>query len=210
LYAVIGSEMTELKRQTITEFFAALSSGSPTPGGGCVAALSGGLAAALGCMVCEIAKRKGEEQKLHELSEQFTTLRDNLLHLADKDAEAFSAVMAAYRLPKSNPGRGEAIDEALSGAAAVPLQVAATCVDLLGMLIEMAPRSTSQSVSDVGVAAYLAGAAVESALLNVTINLAYMKDQSRKDLLVRRRDELRAEGRELSEKAVKAVELRVS
>ncbi len=207
---VIGSEMTEIKGQTIAEFFSALSSGSPTPGGGSVAAVAGGLAAALGCMVCEIAERKKEEQELHEMSERFAAARDNLLHLADEDAEAFSRVMAAYRLPKDDPKRGEVIEEALVGAADVPLQVAVTCVGLLGLLVEMASRSTSQSVSDVGVAAHLAGAAVESALLNVTINLAYIKDRSRKDFFVRRRDELQANGRELFNKAVKAVELRMS
>ncbi len=201
--------MTELREQAIGEFLAALSSGDPTPGGGSVAALSGALSAALGCMVCAIAGRKKGGQELSALSERLLSLREKLLDLAGEDAEAFSGVMAAYRLPREDPERREAIERALAGAAEVPLRVAAACVELLGILVKLAPRATPQSVSDVGVAARLAGAAVESALLNVTINLAYMRDRSRKEALVERRDKLQAEGKALAERAVEAVGLRL-
>lgn len=201
--------MTELREQAIGEFLAALSSGNPTPGGGSAAALSGALAAALGCMVCALAGRKKEDQELSALSERLLSLREGLLDLAGEDAEAFSGVMAAYRVPKDDPGRKKAIEEALAGAADVPLRVAAACVEILDILVELTPHATPQSASDVGVAARLAGAAVDSALLNVTINLAYMKDRSRKEPFVERRDELQAEGKALAERAIKAVELRL-
>ncbi len=201
--------MTDLGKLTIEEFLSSLSSGAPTPGGGSVAALSGALAAALGCMVCAIAGRKKEDRELSALSDRLLSLREGLLALAGEDAEAFSRVMTAYRRMKDDPGREEAIERALAGAAEVPLRVAAACVELLALLDELVPRATTQSASDVGVAAHLADAAAESALLNVTINLAYMKDRSTKEALMKRRDELRAKGRALAERAVEAVELRL-
>ena len=90
--------MTDFRDLTIGEFISALSSGTPTPGGGSVAALAGGLGAGLGCMVCAIV---GKNEPLSELERRFAALRERFLDLAAADADAFEAVMRAYRTPVS-------------------------------------------------------------------------------------------------------------
>jgi formiminotetrahydrofolate cyclodeaminase len=59
-------------------------------------------------------------------------------------------------------------------AAEVPLRTAQVAAEVLDMAQRIAPIGNPNAVSDVGVAAQLAGAAVRGALLNVRINLPYL------------------------------------
>ncbi len=190
--------MTKFATQTIGEFLADLASARPTPGGGCVAGLVGAFAAALGSMVGAIARKKSHPPELAAVTHNMNSLREEFLELADEDTAAFDAVMTAYRIPKDDPTRRVAIDDALAGAAAVPLHTAEKCVELLQGLNRLVPHATPQSVSDVGVAVRLAAAALESALLNVTINLAYMRDPARIAADKSRCEQLRAAGAHLA------------
>jgi len=201
--------MSKLRETTIGKFMDDLSSVHPVPGGGSVAALSAAFAAALGLMVCEIGAKKGRSES-SALADRLLRLRERFLELAHQDATAFSEVMAAYRIPKGAPGRKEKIEKALAGAARVPLTVGEECVELLKILGELVPLATRQSVSDVGVAANLGEAALESALLNVTINLMYMKDPAAKAPLAERRDALSAEGARLAAGTKQALSDRLS
>ncbi len=197
--------MEEARSETIAGFLEKLSSASPTPGGGSVAALSGSLGAALGLMVCALAAKKGENVALTPLCEQFLPLRERFLALVDDDEEAFSQVMAAYQLPKGDPLRAKRIQSALLRAASVPLETAVLSRDLLALLVELAPLGTRSSVSDVGVGAILARAALESALLNVDTNLVSIHDEPAKEGLAAQRGVLFAEGQTLAVKALKLV-----
>ena len=197
--------MAEFAAQSIGEFLADLASARPTPGGGCVAGLVGAFAAALGSMVGTIAGKKSHHPELAAVTRNMDSLRGEFLELADKDTTAFDAVMAAYRIPKTEPMRRVAIDDALTGAAAVPLHTAEKCVELLQGLNRLVSHATPQSVSDIGVAVRLAAAALESALLNVTINLAYMRDPARIAADKSRCEQLRATGAQLAAAGTAAV-----
>ena len=201
--------MTELSSETIGKFIEKLASASPTPGGGSVAALSGALAAALGSMVCAIAEKKRSAVEIDGIARSLSPLQGVFLDLARQDAAAFDAVMAAYRIPKDDPTRRNALEKALVDAANVPLRVAETCVGLLRVLNQLAPYATPQSVSDVGVAVHLTNAALESALLNVAINLAYMHDQSTVTSYTNKCDALRTAGKRLVHAGIDAVNARL-
>ena len=171
--------MVDYTRMTIREYQTALSSSSPTPGGGTAAAMSLGQSAALTCMVADLTLSKERWQDGWKAAEQAQEVAIPLfqlaLELANDDSKAFEEVMSAYRLPKDGDGereaRSEAIENANIRAAEVPLQTAREAAGLLQVLTGLAEVGNANTVSDVGVAALLAHAACRGALLNVDINL---------------------------------------
>ena len=180
-----------LMRLPIDRFTEQLAGEQPAPGGGTVAALCGGLAAALGAMVANLsAAKKGWEEKLEHFAQIARALQHTralLLDLADRDTQAFNAVMAAFALPKGSPARAEAIVTATLEAARVPLSVMQAAATALPHLQTLAREGLPTALSDVGVGARCLDACLEGAALNVRINLASLPDPSRgRDL----RDEL--------------------
>ena len=108
-------------------------------------------------------------------------LRRTLLQAADDDAHAYGEVTAAMRLPRATGSqrreRRGALQAALRGAAAVPLETARAARRALDLAATAAEYGNPNLVSDAGVAAALTEAALQSAALNVRINLAYIRDQ---------------------------------
>lgn len=202
--------MSELRSRTIDGFLRELSSASATPGGGTVAALSGAIASDLGCMVCRLTMNKAPTDELADLLTRFVTLESEFIELANADELAFSAVMEAYGTDRSDEKRASMIASALLEATRVPQLVAERGVDLLQDLCALAPLGSKQSVSDVGVAAHLATAAVRSALLNVRINLAYMHDEAKVEGIGDIAVALERKCMDLSERAVTSVTRRIS
>jgi formiminotetrahydrofolate cyclodeaminase len=170
----------------IETFLNDLASGESTPGGGAAAALTGSQAAALLSMVLNftVGRRKyaAVEEELRGLLLRTEEMRAELLLYADKDAEAFGAVAACYSMPRSTTeekdARTSAMQTALREAAEVPFAIAALCADLLELASPVAEKGNPNVVSDAATAAHLAHAALYSALVNVDINLKYLKDET--------------------------------
>ena len=97
-----------LMAMPVTRFVDEVSTESPAPGGGSVAALMGSLAAALATMVANLTVgKKGYEgawPALAELAEQGQAIKAKLVRAVDEDTDAFNRVMDAMRLPKGTPG----------------------------------------------------------------------------------------------------------
>lgn len=170
----------------IETFLNELASGESTPGGGAAAALTGSQAAALLSMVLNftVGRRKyaAVEEELRGLLLRTEEMRAELLLYADKDAEAFGAVAACYSMPRSTTeekdARTIAMQTALREAAEVPFAIAALCADLLELASPVAEKGNPNIASDAATAAHLAHAALYSALVNVDINLKYLKDET--------------------------------
>jgi formiminotetrahydrofolate cyclodeaminase len=173
-----------LDAQPIGAFLDALASSAPTPGGGSVAAVSGAMAAGLVSMVCALSIGKKQfaeiEDELRGIHDRAEALRRELQHLADEDIAIFSRLSAAYKLPRTTEAdaatRQAAIQQVTRLAAEVPLQTAQAAAAILPLCTALAPRAGRLIVSDVGVAAILARATVQSAILNIEINLAGLED----------------------------------
>ena len=169
----------------LSNFLDELASNSPTPGGGSVAALAGALGAALISMVgnLTIGKKKYEdvEEDIKKIISSSEKLRYELSQLIEEDVKVFNNFMATYKMPKETEDekkvRTEKIQEALIEAAKVPLRVAYKCLDILNLSKEVAEKGNINVVSDAGVAVLMAEAALESAILNVKINLRMIKDE---------------------------------
>lgn len=165
-------------------FLDELASSSPAPGGGSVAALAGALGAALSSMVCNLTKGKqGYEtiqDQITEMLQKSEQLRKELTELIDKDTEAFTEVMNAFKLPKETDEQKEqrknALQTAFKHAAEVPLETARKCVEVLDVAYFAAENGNKNSVSDAAVSALMAQTGVQAAMLNVRINLSSIKD----------------------------------
>lgn len=134
------------------KFLRELASRKPTPGGGSVAALAGALSAGLISMAAKFSGNK-------KISEKSIRLMNVLMELIDKDAEAFAG--------------GN-----LREAAEVPLQTARYGYEVLELAEALFENCNPKVITDIGVAAKMAESAVESALLNVKINLASIEDEN--------------------------------
>ncbi len=162
-------------------FLDAVARGEPTPGGGSVAALAGGLAAALAAMVARttIGKRQYAELEpvMQNIARTADDLRLALMRGISDDSVAFEGVLSAYRMDKDDPTRTAAIQAATQRAAEVPLEVARLSVQTLDQLKTLALQGNINAVSDAGSGAHMALAAVEAAALNVLVNARSLEDQ---------------------------------
>jgi glutamate formiminotransferase/formiminotetrahydrofolate cyclodeaminase len=174
----------EVGNMRTSEFLDALASDAPTPGGGTAAAFAGAAGAALVAMVARLTTgKKGYEQVQERMAEIVLLAeaeRRSLLGLADRDAAAFDAVLAAYRMPKETDqersARSDAIQRAMGDAAAVPLDVARRSAGLVGLAHELTESGNATAASDGAAAGQLLRASVEGALCNVEINVGSIKD----------------------------------
>ena len=205
LEMVMGAERTAHRQHqgdlppdlsaSVSSFLAAVSDGTPTPGGGSVAALAGALAASLGVMACRIGppSRKTETadgsqepersnaleaKELQTNAHRLEALASSLRGLVQADADAYAGVLKAYRLPKSDPSRSEAISANLRTATLVPLQTAELANDV-GRLLAALRQKTKPSVSsDLKVGLLMSFAAIEGGLENAITNVKQAKNQS--------------------------------
>lgn len=174
-----------LETQPIGAFLDALASSAPTPGGGSVAALAGAMAAGLVSMVCALTVGKKQfaeiEDEVRGVHARAEALRQELQRLATEDIAVFGRLSAAFKLPRTTDAdaatRQAAIQQATRHAAEVPLRVAQAAAAILPLCTALAPKVSRLVVSDVGVAAVLARATVQSAILNIEVNLAALEDQ---------------------------------
>jgi glutamate formiminotransferase/formiminotetrahydrofolate cyclodeaminase len=173
---------------SLNEWIDELASGSPTPGGGSAAALAGTLAAALVAMVARLTiGRKAYaavEARARQILAEAERLRAELRRLVDEDAAVYAGVSRAYKIPKDDPGRSRAVDDALLDAARTPAEVVKRARRLHQLATEIGAIGNKNAASDARVAGLLAGTAIDGALENIKVNLAAMTDQTRgRDLL---------------------------
>jgi glutamate formiminotransferase / formiminotetrahydrofolate cyclodeaminase len=160
-------------------------SDTPAPGGGSVSAYVGALGAALAGMVANLSSHKrGWDERWAFFSgyaEQARAIQDRLVWLVDADTRAFSAIMDAFALPKSTDeekkARSAAIQAATKEAIAIPFQVMEQAYAALPVIEAMVKEGNPNSISDTGVGALCARAALRGAWMNVRINASGLKDK---------------------------------
>jgi formiminotetrahydrofolate cyclodeaminase len=175
-----------LSEKSVQTFLNELASSAPAPGGGSAAALAAAIGAALVSMVANLTLGKSKyadvQDDIERIVAQSEELRHRCVALLEKDVEAYTGVSAAYKMPRETEeqkhARSAAIQEALKGATAVPMQLAEACVEILQLCPESADKGNVMAVSDVGVGALMAEAALRAAALNVWINLGSIKDEA--------------------------------
>ncbi len=204
---------SRLVSMTLREFADELSTDSPAPGGGSVAALAGALGAALAAMVANLSHpKKGFETKLAELDRialRGQELKDRLLAAVDADTAAFDRLLEAMRLPKGTPeeqaAREAAISAATVAAIEVPLGVLEACPEIIELCLEVGSIGLQASRSDAGTGAQVARAAAAGAYQNVCINIPGLGDRPKATALLERADTAWAGAQALHAEAEKRI-----
>ncbi|MBS3994879.1 MAG: cyclodeaminase/cyclohydrolase family protein [Alkaliphilus sp.] len=197
----------------VKEFLEKTASNSPVPGGGSVAALSAGVAAALAEMVANLTVgKKGYEDAQEEMKEiviKGANYRNEFVKDIDKDSDAFNEVMAAFKLPKETDeekeARKNAIQAGSKNATLVPLLVAKNAFEMMEIIEKVVEKGNKNAVTDGAVAAMMARTAVLSALYNVKINLGSIKDESFVEEVTKQMEELEAKVGEVESRILSKV-----
>lgn len=171
---MVAEKEVDLSGMSCRDFADELSTDSPAPGGGSVAALIGSLGASLDAMVANLSvkKRKCREhwELMRELAPRAQAIKDDLLDAIDDDTAAFNAWMDAARQDGD-------VQAAVKRAIEVPLAVLKKCPEIIELASELEKKGLQASVSDAGVAAEAARASAVSAYYNVLINLGELEDR---------------------------------
>ncbi|RLC52932.1 MAG: glutamate formimidoyltransferase [Candidatus Cloacimonadota bacterium] len=191
-YAI--AKQDNLVNMTLTEFADELSTDSPAPGGGSVAALCSGMSGALSAMVSNLTfGKKGYEKvwkEAKELAEIGQDIKERSMYAIDKDTQAFYDMMDAARLPKKTDEdkkiRLDAIQESTKKAILVPMETLGIALEAVELSQKIARIGNENALSDAGVGAITANAAAKAAYLNVKINMAGIDDETFKfDILTK-------------------------
>ena len=213
-YLLDSSAGERLIDRSLTDFANETASESPAPGGGSIAAYAGALGVSLGTMVANLsAHKRGWDDRWEEFSdwaEKGMSYQRSLLSLVDEDTNAFNEIMEAFGLPKGNEAekaaRMDAIQAATKYATEVPFKVVETSFQSMEVMKAMAEIGNPNSITDAGVGALCARAAVRGALLNVKINASGLKDQVFAQDIVSRGEEIARQAEALEEEIMQVVE----
>lgn len=201
----LAAVQQEASSQASMDFLDALAEGTPAPGGGSAAAYAGAAGAALAAMVARLTLGKKKyadvEAQMYALLERAESLRASLTAAIQRDAEAFSSVMTALKLPKDTPEeeamRQKAIEEATLNAARVPLDTARMAVEVMELSAQATMLGNLNAISDGATGAALARAALAGAGYNVRINVASLDDPSAGEPLLTEIRRLEAQANEI-------------
>jgi formiminotetrahydrofolate cyclodeaminase len=174
-----------VKDNNIELFLDDLASRKPTPSGGSAAAVMGAMGAALVSMVCNLTIGKTQYRDFEEEFKSVLTkaeeLRRDLTKMIEEDVQAFDAVMRAYGMPRltkdETATRAQAIQTALKTATLVPMRCCRACREVITLGSVVAEKGNRNVISDAGVAAVAAYAALRSAALNVFTNATAITDR---------------------------------
>lgn len=188
--------------QKIYDYLEVLASKAPVPGGGGASALGGALAAGLGQMVANLTVGKKRYADVEEEMQGYLCALNicqmEMTALADRDAEVFAPLAAAYGMPseteEQKAEKDRVMEENLLAASLVPLQIMEKAVGMMAVLEEMEKKGSRMAVSDVGVAVQFARTALTGAVMNVYINTKSMKNREKAEELNGRAEELMETG----------------
>ncbi|MCB5252230.1 MAG: glutamate formimidoyltransferase [Candidatus Cloacimonetes bacterium] len=200
-YAIAKAD--RLATKSVTDFCDLLSTDSPTPGGGSVAALCLAMSGALSAMVANLTIDKKGYEKVQDAARKYAPMgqeiKESAIRCVDVDSDAFDSMMEALRLPKKTDEeiayRNQQIELGTQAAIIAPLNVLRISLRALQLAKEVAKIGNINALSDAGVAALTALAAAKAANFNVLINISGITDEDFKKNTL-------AEAKELIEKCV--------
>ena len=176
----------DFAKQSIESFIQDLNSTKPMPGGGSAAAICGAMAAALAGMSAHMTAGKKKyaavEEKMQDIITASKILQGEMLAMAQEDADMYSLVLQAYKLPSATETekqrRQAAIEEASKTAVVASLKVTGSCVRIMKLAYTTVTEGSQMMVTDGSASALLARACQLVAAYNVRINLGGVKDKA--------------------------------
>lgn len=195
------------------DFAEELASKKPVPGGGGAAAMVAALGAALNTMVVNFSYGKKKfidiKDKHEELIKRGEILRVKLMDLVDKDAEVFEPLSRAYAMPSASEEekalKSETMQKCLMDACSAPMETLEFSYDAILLHEQTADISSKNIISDVGVGVQFLKAALNSAYLNVLINLNSMDDENYVRIQKEKAEKLVDEGTKIADQVYEKV-----
>lgn len=194
-------------------FLDVLASKDPTPGGGGAAAMGGAIGMALSNMVGNLTVGKKKyadvEDEVNKLLEEGYAVIDRLKAMVDEDAEAFAPLAKAYGLPRGTPEekahKEKTLEECSKVALSVPLEIMRQSYRGIKIHERMGQIGSMLAISDVGCGVAFLKAALQSAHLNVLINLGAIKDQGYVDEITAEMKRLLDDGSKVADETLQLV-----
>ena len=176
--------MSNIPQWSCEKFTDETFSSAPVPGGGGVAALVGSIGTALGGMVCNLTTGKKRyaryEEDIQRIIKKAQELKDELMAQIDRDARNFYPLSQCYGLPSSTEEekavKEEKMQAALKVAVTAPIDIVRLSYEAILLHEELVEKGSKLAVSDVGCGVLCLKAAMQSAWLNVMINLKSIHD----------------------------------
>lgn len=170
--------------ETIKKYLDDLAMRTPSPGGGSAAALSGAVACALMEMALNFTIGNKDFEKFEETAQDYIgkakNLRGRFEKLFDEDIGCYSAVSAAYKMPKDTEAdklkRQRAVKEAFKKATLVPFHICQYAVEAVRMCPNIAKGANQRLVCDVEAAVRMIEASFYSAKINILENQKSIAD----------------------------------
>ena len=170
-------------------FIDELASDSSAPGGGSASAMAGIIAASLTSMVAGLTLNKKGYESVSGIMKDIITetgqIRNRLEDLMKEDTDAFLKLMAAMKMPKETQDEKDArkieVERSMKGAIMTPWRIASQCHRIMRIGAMLLREGNSNAITDAGASMKIARAAIESSLLNVKINISYIKDEKFKN-----------------------------
>jgi formiminotetrahydrofolate cyclodeaminase len=172
--------MFRMHSLTVDELLDELARDAPVPGAGPAAALACASAAALVAMAARSSCDGWDEGRA--AAAQADCLRRRAVELAQEDAEAVEAFVAARTAPRSDEHqhvRDFRLGRTLERAAEVPLELAEAAADVAILAAHASARCRGDVRPDAGAAAQLAYGAARAAAHLVEVNLAAREGDER-------------------------------
>jgi formiminotetrahydrofolate cyclodeaminase len=117
-----------------------------------------------------------------EIRKKALTIQRRLFRAVDEDSKSFDAVMKAFHLPRNSEKerlrRVREIQRAYRNATLTPQLVCQQSLQLLEYSKTLILKGNPSAISDAGVAAFLADAALAGGLLNIGINLVAVTEKN--------------------------------
>ena len=208
---------TIFAKQSIESFVQDLNSTKPMPGGGSAAAICGAMAAALAGMSAHMTAGKKKyaavEDRMQEIITATKVLQEEMLAMAQEDADMYTLVLQAYKLPKATEAeaaqRAGAVEDASKTAVIASLKVTGACVRIMKLAYTTVTEGNQMMVTDGSASALLARACQQVAAYNVRINLGGVKDKAVREEAEQMLKRHLSEGKELQEDVLKEVDKRL-
>lgn len=203
--------------KTLKDYVYKAKSSDHIPGGGSVAGLVGSLGAALTVMVGNLTVGKksyneledSKRQLMDENFEKLNILIDDLNDIVDADTKAFDSAMAAFKLPKETEeekaARSKAIQDGYKTALSVPYMCLEKSLEAMRLQDIFAEHGNIGALTDVGIGTLLLYSALESSVMNISINLLGIKDEEYVDNMKKDIKKKLDEAKELRDKSLEMV-----
>lgn len=208
-----------MKNKTVKQWTQELAAKDGKYGGGSAASVVGAFATNLAQYVFEIQQGKKKyqenEAQIQHAIDRAEALNEELLDLAEIDADAFEPVLDLFKLPQDTKDeridRREKIDSGLADAARPPLDIMKKMDDVMDLFEELITLEVRGSiVDDIAVGLIFTRAVIESEKLNCDVNIESIRDDALREKLVTETDEsfraLMERSRQLKETALNIIQ----